>query len=65
MHNKYGIIYQMSIASREIQVIDLGKLQAEKEVGKITISFTLWPLNWTLKYLDMRRNEWDMQGTHL
>lgn len=45
MHNKYGIIYQMSIASREIQVIDLGKLQAEKEVGKITISFTLWPLN--------------------
>lgn len=45
MHNKYGIIYQMSIASREIQVIDLGKLQVEKEVGKITISFTLWPLN--------------------
>lgn len=31
MYKKYGITYQVSIASGGIQVIDLGKLQVGKE----------------------------------
>lgn len=38
----------MSNALGGIQVTDLGKLQEGKSVGKFSVSFILWSLNWVL-----------------